>query len=47
MDKKFKQDSLYFLHDGVGVVTNEDKKSFVKEFVAAIAEHRHWNRELV
>ncbi|MFG6114956.1 catalase [Halobacillus sp. MO56] len=33
--------------DGLGVVTNDDLKSFVKEFVAAIAEHRHWDREIV
>ncbi|WP_028782933.1 catalase [Thalassobacillus devorans] len=35
------------IDDRLGVVTNDDLKSFVKEFVAAIADHRHWDREIV
>ncbi|GGC88461.1 catalase-2 [Thalassobacillus devorans] len=35
------------IDDGLGVVINDDLKSYVKEFVAAIAEHRHWDREIV
>ncbi|MFG6121167.1 catalase [Thalassobacillus sp. B23F22_16] len=35
------------IEDGLGVVINDDLKSYVKEFVAAIAEHRHWDREIV
>jgi len=32
---------------GSGVVTGEGMKSFAKEYTVAIAEHRHWDRELV
>ncbi|WP_082233255.1 catalase [Halobacillus massiliensis] len=30
-----------------GVVVGKDAKEFVKDFVEAISEHRHWNRSLV
>ncbi|MFG6147871.1 catalase [Halobacillus sp. B23F22_1] len=30
-----------------GVVHGDDAKKFVNEFISAIAEHRHWDRQLV
>ncbi|MBM7552373.1 catalase [Thalassobacillus pellis] len=35
------------INDSPGVITGREMKPFVKEFVEAVAMHRHWNRKIV
>ncbi len=35
------------IDNAAGVITNDDLMTFTKDFIVAIAEHRHWNREMV
>ncbi|PLR79051.1 catalase HPII [Bacillus sp. V3-13] len=38
---------IFNIKNSPGVVTGEDINGFVREFVAAVAAHRHWDRQIV